>query len=373
MTTKHKIMILPGDGIGREVTDAALRLIHWLADHRNVDFEIQHGLIGGASVDVHGTPLTDETLSDAFECDAILFGAAGAPQYDHLPFENKPERGLLRLRKELDLFANLRPAITFPSLIDASTLKPDFITGLDILILRENTGGVYFAEPRGTKILSSGEKTAFDTNLYSSSEIKRIGQLAFALARQRQNKVTSVDKANVMYSGVLWREEMTELYEKEGQGLAMEHMYADNCAMQLVRNPKQFDVIVMDNLFGDILSDCAAMLTGSLGMLPSASLGHPDTNGRYRKALYEPVHGSAPDITGKGLANPLAQILSLAMMLRYSLDRKADARLIETAIDTVLKRGYRTVDIMSHGCHKTTTAGMVDALIDALNHLTHQT
>ena len=324
MASNRKVMVLPGDGIGAEVMAANLQLIDWLAKHKSLDFDISEDQVGGAAYDAYGVPLRDETLADAIASDAVLFGAVGGPQYDDLAFELKPERGLLALRKEMDLFANLRPAIVFDALVEASTLKPDVVSGLNIMILRELCGGSYFNEPRGIDELGDGQKKGYDTNAYSTPEIERIGRVAFDLARKRDGRVMSVEKSNVMMSGVLWRE-VTALHAVEGSGVELGHMYADNCAMQLVRNPKQFDVIVTDNLFGDLLSDCAAMLTGSLGMLPSASLGAPDQDTGLPKAMYEPVHGSAPDIAGKNLANPLAQFLSFAMMLRYSFGQAAEA------------------------------------------------
>ena len=369
MTSNRKVLVLAGDGIGPEVTTATLKVADWLAKHRSIGFDVSEGLVGGAAYDAHGSPVSDETVADAMACDAVLLGAAGGPQYDQLPFELKPERGLLRLRKEMDLFANLRPAIVFPALVDASTLKPEVISGLDIMILRELTGGSYFAEPRGIEDLPDGSRKGYDTNLYTTPEIERIGRVALDLATKRNGKVTSVEKANVMLSGVLWREVMTALHKAEGAGVTLEHMYADNCAMQLVRNPKQFDVIVTDNLFGDLLSDCAAMLTGSLGMLPSASLGAPDPETQQRRAMYEPVHGSAPDIAGKGLANPLAQLLSFSMMLRYSFDQGAEADLIEQAVNTTLASGIRTGDIMADGCEMTGTDGMIKAVLDSMDRL----
>ena len=305
------------------------------------------------------------------DADAILFGAVGGPKYDEVDFEKRPENGLLRLRKEMDLFANLRPAMVFPSLVDASSLKSEIILGLDLLILRELTGGIYFAEPRGIEDIGGGIKKGYDTNLYTTPEIERIGRVAFDLAKARSGKVTSVEKANVMMSGVLWREVMTNLHKYEGDGIEMHHMYADNCAMQLVKEPKQFDVIVTDNLFGDILSDCAAMLTGSLGMLPSASLGSIDKNTGKRFAMYEPVHGSAPDIAGKGLANPLAELLSLSMMLRYSFDMKDEADLIDKAVSQALDAGPRTADIMAQGREKVGTKGMMDIVLRKLEELTN--
>jgi 3-isopropylmalate dehydrogenase len=304
-------------------------------------------------------------MQKAMETDAVLLGAVGGPKWEKLPFEVQPERGLLRLRKDMELFANLRPAIVFDALAEASTLRTDLVTGLDILIIRELTGGVYFGEPRGIETLPNGERRGVNTQVYTTSEIVRIGRVAFELARKRDGRLCSVEKANVMESGVLWREEMTKLGETEYQDVALSHMYADNCAMQLVRAPKQFDVIVTDNLFGDILSDCAAMLTGSLGMLPSASLGAADATGR-RKALYEPVHGSAPDIAGENKANPLATILSYAMMLRYSFDLAEDADLVETAVKNLLDKGYRTADIMQDGKQLISTTDMGQAVVDEM-------
>ena len=308
-------------------------------------------------------------MADAIASDAVLFGAVGGPQYDDLAFELKPERGLLALRKEMDLFANLRPAIVFDALVEASTLKPNVVSGLNIMILRELCGGSYFAEPRGIDELGDGQKKGYDTNAYSTPEIERIGRVAFDLARKRDGRVMSVEKSNVMMSGVLWREVMTALHAAEGNGVELDHMYADNCAMQLVRNPKQFDVIVTDNLFGDLLSDCAAMLTGSLGMLPSASLGAPDPDTGLPKAMYEPVHGSAPDIAGKNLANPLAQFLSFAMMLRYSFGQAAEADLVEQAVADALASGKRTGDIMAPGCEQVGTDGKTKAVLDAMDAL----
>ena len=369
MLSNRKVMVLPGDGIGAEVISANLEIMDWLSKHKSLNFDIKEDLIGGAAYDVHGVPLTDETLSDAVDSDAVLFGAAGGPKYDDLPFDLKPERGLLKLRKELDLFANLRPAIVFDSLVDASTLKKQIVSGLDIMILRELCGGSYFAEPRGIENLEDGSRKAYDTNAYSTFEIERIGRVGIDLAKKRNGKLTSVEKANVMHSGVLWREVMTTLHKIEGNGVQLNHMYADNCAMQLVRNPKQFDVIVTDNLFGDLLSDCAAMLTGSLGMLPSASLGSVDKNTGLRKAMYEPVHGSAPDIAGKNLANPLAQFLSFSMMLRYSFDQIEEADLVERSVSLALETGKRTSDIMSAGCQEVGTKEMTKTVIRKMDEL----
>ena len=368
MPANKKILVLPGDGIGPEVMNQVRRVVDWFAKHRAVGFDLKEGLCGGAALDKHGTPLTDETMADAMDADAVLFGSVGGPKWDDLPFEKKPERGLLRLRKEMDLFANLRPAVVFRPLTGASTLKPEIVEGLDILIIRELTGGVYFGEPRGVETLPNGVKKAFDTQVYTTPEIERVADVAFDLARKRSNKVTSVEKANVMHTGVLWRQTVTALHAAKHKDVELNHMYADNCAMQLVRWPKQFDVIVTDNLFGDMLSDCAAMLTGSLGMLPSASLGAPDVTGR-RKALYEPVHGSAPDIAGKGIANPLAELMSYSMMLRYSFDLKEDADLVDQAIEDVLEKGVRTADIAEPGATKVSTSGMGDAVLASLDRL----
>ena len=369
MASNRKVMVLPGDGIGVEVMAANLQLVDWLAKHKSLAFDISEDKVGGAAYDAYGTPLRDETLADAMASDAVLFGAVGGPQYDELAFELKPERGLLALRKEMDLFANLRPAIVFDALVDASTLKPDVVSGLNIMILRELCGGSYFAEPRGIDDQPDGQKKGYDTNAYSTQEIERIGRVAFDLARKRDGRVTSVEKSNVMMSGVLWREVMNNLHEQEGSDVSLGHMYADNCAMQLVRNPKQFDVIVTDNLFGDLLSDCAAMLTGSLGMLPSASLGAPDPDTGLPKAMYEPVHGSAPDIAGQNLANPLAQFLSFAMMLRYSFGQAAEADLVEKAVADALASGKRTGDIMAPGCEQVGTDGMTKAVLEAMDAL----
>ena len=369
MASNRKVMVLPGDGIGVEVMAANLQLVDWLAKHKSLAFDISEDQVGGAAYDSYGTPLRDETLADAMASDAVLFGAVGGPQYDELAFELKPERGLLALRKEMDLFANLRPAIVFDALVDASTLKPDVVSGLNIMILRELCGGSYFAEPRGIDDQPNGQKKGYDTNAYSTQEIERIGRVAFDLARKRDGRVTSVEKSNVMMSGVLWREVMNNLHEQEGSDVSLGHMYADNCAMQLVRNPKQFDVIVTDNLFGDLLSDCAAMLTGSLGMLPSASLGAPDPDTGLPRAMYEPVHGSAPDIAGQNLANPLAQFLSFAMMLRYSFGQAAEADLVEKAVADALASGKRTGDIMAPGCEQVGTDGMTKAVLEAMNAL----
>ena len=367
MPKNKKLLILAGDGIGPEVMRQVSRAIEWLAKKRAVSFDVAEGLVGGCSIDKHGVPLTDATMAQAMDSDAVLLGAVGGPKWDNLPFEKKPERGLLRLRKDMELFANLRPALVFDALVDASTLKPDLVRGLDLMIVRELTGGVYFGSPRGIETLPDGSRRGINTQVYTTAEIVRVARVAFELARKRNRKLCSVEKANVMESGVLWREEVTKLHA-EYKDVELSHMYADNCAMQLVRYPKQFDVIVTDNLFGDLLSDCAAMLTGSLGMLPSASLGAPDATGR-RKALYEPVHGSAPDIAGKDLANPLAALLSFSMMLRYSFDLGDDADLIDKAVQEVLSAGVRTGDIATAGSSKVSTTAMGDAVLKALDRL----
>jgi 3-isopropylmalate dehydrogenase len=366
--TAKKLLILAGDGIGPEVMAQVQRVIDWMAKKRHIAFDVSEGLIGGASYDKFGHPLTDETMQDAFAADAVLLGAVGGPKWDSLPFEVKPERGLLRLRKDLELFANLRPAFVFDALAEASSLKTDLVKGLDIMIVRELTGGVYFGQPRGIETLPNGERRGVNTQVYTTSEIVRIADVAFDLAKKRGNKVHSVEKANVMESGVLWREEVQKLHDVKFPSIELHHMYADNCAMQLVRAPKQFDVIVTDNLFGDILSDCAAMLTGSLGMLPSASLGAANAKG-HRRAVYEPVHGSAPDIAGKDIANPLATLLSFAMMLRYSFDMKDDAALLEQAVKNVLDGGLRTGDIMQPGKAKVSTTVMGEAIVREMDKL----
>ena len=360
---KASILLLPGDGIGPEVIDELVRVMDWFSSNRGIEFDIHKDDIGGAAYDRYGTPLSDNTLAIAKEVDAIVMGAVGGPQWDNVERHLRPEAGLLTLRKELDLFANLRPATCMPALAAASSLKQDLVSGLDILILRELTAGVYFGEPRGIETMPDGRRRALDTQVYFESEIERLVRVGFELAAKRGKKVHSVEKANVMESGVFWREIATRV-GKDYPDITLEHMYADNCAMQLVRQPKQFDVIATDNLFGDILSDCAAMLTGSLGMLPSASLG-AEVNGK-RAALYEPVHGSAPDIAGQGKANPLATILSFAMCLRFSLNRNTDADLLETAVDNILARSIRTVDIAATGIEPVSTAEMGSELIKEL-------
>ncbi len=368
MTSNKTLLILPGDGIGTEVMREVRRVVDWFDKRRAVHFDITEGLVGGASIDADGTPISDATMERAMTADAVLMGAVGGPKWDSLPFAQKPERGLLRLRKDMELFANLRPALVFAPLVDASSLKPELVRGLDILIVRELTGGVYFGQPRGIETLPDGTRRGVNTQVYTTPEIIRVAKVAFDLARLRGNKVCSVEKANVMESGVLWREEVQKLHDSDYADVDLSHMYADNCAMQLVRQPKQFDVIVTDNLFGDILSDCAAMLTGSLGMLPSASLGATDRTGR-RRALYEPVHGSAPDIAGKDLANPLATLLSFAMLLRYSFELTDDADLVEKAVENVLAAGIRTADIATPGTKRVSTTEMGKALLAELDRL----
>lgn len=359
------LLILPGDGIGPEVMAEVRRIIDWYGEKRDMPFDVSEDLVGGAAYDVHGTPLHDDTMARAQEVDAVLLGAVGGPKYDVLDFSVKPERGLLRLRKEMDLYANLRPAQCFDALSDFSSLKKEVVAGLDIMIVRELTSGIYFGEPRGI-IEEGNERVGINTQRYTESEIDRVARSAFELAMRRGKKLCSMEKANVMESGILWRDVVTEVH-RDYPEVALSHMYADNGAMQLVRAPKQFDVIYTDNLFGDILSDCAAMLTGSLGMLPSASLGLPMANGRP-KAMYEPVHGSAPDIAGQGKANPIACILSFAMALRYSFDQGAEADRLEAAIETVLADGARTADLMGpEGGVPLSTTQMGDAILTALD------
>jgi 3-isopropylmalate dehydrogenase len=360
------LLILAGDGIGPEVMDEVKRIIGWFGDKRDLTFDVSEDLVGGAAYDAHGVPLHDDTMAKAQEVDAVLLGAVGGPKYDDLDFSVKPERGLLRLRKEMDLFANLRPAQCFDALADFSSLKKELIAGLDIMIVRELTSGVYFGEPRGIHI-EDNMRVGINTQRYTEAEIERVARAAFELAKKRGNKVCSMEKANVMESGILWRDVVNEVHQAEYADVELSHMYADNGAMQLVRAPKQFDVILTDNLFGDILSDCAAMLTGSLGMLPSASLGLPMANGRP-KAMYEPVHGSAPDIAGQGKANPIACILSFAMALRYSFDEGAEADRLEAAIEKVLADGARTADLMGpEGGTAFGTTEMGDAILAALD------
>lgn len=368
MASNKRVLVLPGDGIGPEVMTEVRRIVDWFDKRRAVTFDMKEGLVGGASYDKYGTPVTDDTMALAADADAVLMGSVGGPKWDNLDFNVKPERGLLRLRKDLGLFANLRPAVVFPALANASTLKPELIEGLDIMIVRELTGGIYFGEPRGVETLPDGSRRGINTEVYTTREVERIGRVAFELAAVRDGFVHSVEKANVMESGQMWREDMQALHDREFKDIPLHHMYADNAAMQLVRQPKQFDVMVAGNLFGDILSDVAGMLTGSLGMLPSASLGDKDQTGR-RHALYEPVHGSAPDIAGNGKANPIAMILSYAMMLRYSFDLADDADLVENAIEQVLAGGLRTEDIMQKGMARVSTTVMGEAITRELDKL----
>jgi len=353
-----KIAVLPGDGIGPEIVAEAVKVLEALKTE-GLDVELSYGLIGGAAYDEAGTPLPEETLAISKEADAILLGAVGGYKWESLDISVRPEKGLLGIRSELNLFANLRPAILYPQLAEASTLKPDVVAGLDLMIVRELTGGIYFGQPRGVRTLENGEKEGYNTLVYRESEINRIGKVAFDIASKRQGRVCSVDKANVLECTELWRETMTTL-SNDYADIELSHMYVDNAAMQLVRAPKQFDVMVTTNMFGDILSDCASMLTGSIGMLPSASL---DENS---KGMYEPIHGSAPDIAGQNLANPLATILSVSMMLRYSLNESSMADRIEKAVSKVLDQGYRTADIDSDGMKRVGTAEMGDAVVAAL-------
>jgi 3-isopropylmalate dehydrogenase len=363
--TDRSLLILPGDGIGPEVMAEVRKIIDWYGSARGIAFDVSEDLVGGAAYDAHGTPLHDDTMAKAQEVDAVLLGAVGGPKYDVLDFSVKPERGLLRLRKEMDLFSNLRPAQCFDALADFSSLKRDVVAGLDIVIVRELTSGVYFGEPRGI-IKEGNERVGINTQRYTESEIARVARSAFELARRRNNKVCSMEKANVMESGILWRDVVQEIHDAEYPDVELSHMYADAGAMQLTRWPKQFDVIVTDNLFGDLLSDLAAMLTGSLGMLPSASLGAPMANGRP-KALYEPVHGSAPDIAGTGKANPIACILSFAMALRYSFDLGDEAARLEQAVEGVLADGLRTADLLGEeGVQPVSTSEMGDAIVAKL-------
>lgn len=368
MPANKKLLVLPGDGIGPEVVRETRRIIEWMERRRMASFEIAEGLVGGAAIDATGSPCPDETVEAASQADAVLFGSVGGPKWDSLPFDQRPELGILRLRKDLGLFANLRPAVVLDPLVDASALRPDLVRGLDIMIVRETTGGVYFGEPRGVTTGADGKRTGLDTQIYHEDEIARVARVAFELARKRSNKLTSVEKANVMQSGRLWRAVVGEVHKAEFADVELQHMYADNCAMQLASRPKQFDVILGDNLFGDILSDLAAALTGSLGMLPSATLGAMQPSGK-RHALYEPIHGSAPDIAGKGVANPSAQFLSYAMLLRLSFGMEEEAKLLETAVEKVLAGGLRTADIMAPGMARVGTSVMGEAVLRELDKL----
>jgi 3-isopropylmalate dehydrogenase len=357
---KMKIAVLPGDGIGSEIMTQAVRVIRTL-ESDGLKFELEEGPVGGAGYDAAGDPLPAATLDMCRRADAVLFGAVGGPQYDTLPRAQRPEQGLLKLRKELGLFANLRPAVLYPELADASALRPEVVAGLDIMILRELTGDIYFGQPRGRRQTDNGEREGFDTMKYAESEIRRIARVGFEIALKRNRKLCSVDKANVLDTSILWREVVSEV-AKEYPQVILTHMYVDNAAMQLVRAPKQFDVIVTGNMFGDILSDEASMLTGSIGMLPSASLD------AHNKGMYEPIHGSAPDIAGKDVANPLATILSLSMMLRYTFNRADAAERIDAAVKQVLRQGLRTADIHGAGTRKVGTREMGDAVVTALSH-----
>jgi 3-isopropylmalate dehydrogenase len=360
----RKLLLLPGDGIGPEAMAEVKKLIAAMNEKLGSGFETEEGLVGGSAYDAHGKAISDADMAKALAVDAVLFGAVGGPKWDKVPYEVRPEAGLLRLRKDMELFANLRPAICYPALADSSSLKKDVVEGLDILIVRELTGGVYFGEPKEIIDLGNGQKRGIDTQVYDTFEIERISGVAFELARTRQNKVCSMEKRNVMKSGVLWNDVVTATHKAKYSDVELSHMLADAGGMQLVRWPKQFDVIVTDNLFGDMLSDIAAMLTGSIGMLPSASLGAPDPKTGKRKALYEPVHGSAPDIAGTGKANPIAMIASFAMCLRYSFNMVAEADRLEAAIAAVLDDGLRTGDIMSAGMTEVGTTAMGDAIVN---------
>jgi 3-isopropylmalate dehydrogenase len=367
MSSFH-LLLLPGDGIGPEVIGEVERLIGWFNARGIASFNVEKDLVGGCAYDAHGKSISDATMDKAMKADAVLLGAVGGPKWDRVPYDVRPEAGLLRLRKDMQLFANLRPAICYGALADASSLKREHVEGLDIMIVRELTGGVYFGEPKEIVTLENGEKRAVDTQIYTTGEIERIARVAFELARKRNNRVASSEKRNVMRSGVLWHEVVSAVHKAHYSDVELTHILADNCAMQLVRAPKQFDVIVTDNLFGDMLSDEAAMLTGSLGMLPSASLGAPGSDGK-RAALYEPVHGSAPDIAGQGIANPIATIASFAMALRYSFDMGREADWIENAIARVLEKGWRTADIMQEGMRKVSTPDMGEAIIGEIETL----
>ncbi len=365
----HRLLLLPGDGIGQEVMGEVKRFIAWFNETGVASFETEEGLVGGSAYDAHGEAVSEADMENALAADAVLFGAVGGPKWDGVPYEKRPEAGLLRLRKDLALYANLRPAICYPALADASSLKRDVVEGLDILIVRELTGGVYFGEPKTITDLGNGQKRAIDTQVYDTYEIERVSRVAFELARKRRNLVHSAEKRNVMKSGVLWNEVVTKLHKEAYADVELHHILADNCGMQLVRWPKQFDVIVTDNLFGDVLSDVAAMLTGSLGMLPSASLGSADEKTGRRRALYEPVHGTAPDIAGKKLANPIAMIASFGMALRYSFGMGDWADKLDQAIAAALAKGLRTNDIMQPGMRNVGTDEMGTAILDELKAL----
>src|SRR5438876_7099753 len=365
----HKLLLLPGDGIGPEVMADVKKLIAFMNAHGLGTVETEDGRVGGGCYDAHKVAITDATMAKAHAADAVIFGAVGGPKWDKVPYDVRPEAGLLRLRKDLGLFANIRPAICYPALADASSLKREVVDGLDIIIVRELTGGVYFGEPKTITDLGNGQKRAVDTQVYDTYEIERISRVAFELAKKRRNKVTSMEKRNVMKTGVLWNEVVIALHAREFKDVTLEHQLADAGGMQLVRWPKQFDVIVTDNLFGDMLSDVAAMLTGSLGMLPSASLGEVNPKTRKRKAMYEPVHGSAPDIAGTGMANPIAMIGSFGMALRYSFNMAKQADVIDAAIAAALAKGLRTADIKSERCKLVGTREMGEAIVGEMERL----
>ncbi len=355
-----KILVIPGDGIGVEVTEISINILKTLAEKNNIEFELENELFGGCSIDQHGVPVTDEVLEKAKKSDAVLLGAVGGPKWEDLKHELKPESGLLALRKELDTFANLRPAIVYPALVDASTLKKEIVEGVDIMVVRELTGGIYFGEPRGIEPVGDNEEKGVNTLHYTTSEIERVARIAFEIARKRSRKVTSIDKSNVLESMVLWRNTVSRIHESEFNDIELEHLYVDNAAMQLIRRPKTFDVMLSGNMFGDIISDEAAQLTGSLGMLPSASVGN-------KGAIYEPVHGSAPDIAGKDIANPIASILSMSMMLKYSFNMDELSNQIESSIKRVLDKGYRTADIYEEGTTKTGCKEIGTLILKELN------
>src|ERR1700728_3904001 len=369
MPNANKLLLIAGDGIGPEVMAEVKRLLGFLAKSGIARFETEEGLAGGACYDLHGVSITEGTMARAQAADAVIFGGCGGAKWDNVPYAGRPEAGLLLLRKDFGLFANIRPAICYSALADASSLKREAVEGLDIVILRELTGGVYFGEHKTITDLGNGQKRAVDTQVYDTYEIERIARVGFELARKRRNKVTSMEKRNVMKTGVLWREVVADLHARDYKDVTLEHMLADAGGMQLVRWPKQFDVIVTDNLFGDMLSDIAAMLTGSLGMLPSASLGEVDAKTKRRKALYEPVHGSAPDIAGKGVANPIAMLASFGMAMRYSFDMNKEADLLDAAIAAVLAKGLRTADIKSEGGQSVGTAEMGAAVVGEMERL----
>ena len=354
-----KVLVIPGDGIGIEVTEVSVSILKTVGERTGVEFTLESDLLGGCAIDAHGVPVTEETIEKAKQSDAVLLGAVGGPKWENIEHHLKPERGLLELRKQLDTFANLRPAIVYTALANASTLKREVVEGVDIMVVRELTSGIYFGHPRGSEQLGEREQRAFNTLHYTTSEIERVAKMAFEIARKRKNKVTSIDKSNVLESMVLWRNTVTELHDRQFSDVTLEHLYVDNAAMQLIRRPADFDVMLAGNMFGDIISDEAAQLTGSLGMLPSASVGNEG-------AIYEPVHGSAPDIAGKGIANPIASVLSMAMMLRYSFDMDGAAAQVEQAVRKVLDNGYRTSDIYEEGKTRVATEEMGSLILGEL-------